>query len=97
MKRVGRTNRVDDYSRWKPEGFKDYLTLGELCAIVKRDPSRIIQLEKVGKIAAPIRVKVGRLSVRLYTADEAATIGRHFESVKTGRPKRKRTRRRNGN
>jgi len=70
----------------KPEGFKDYLTMGELLAIVKRDRRRITKLESEGKIPSPIRVRVGRLSVRLYSQEEAATIVRYFENAKPGRP-----------
>lgn len=70
----------DDPGRWKPEGFERYLTRGELCALVGRHRSRILQLERAGKIPAPIRVSIGKLSVRLYSAKDVAKIKAHFAS-----------------
>lgn len=74
----------DNYQRWKPQGFEDHLTMAELCAVVQRDRSRIKQLEKEGVIPSPIRVKVGRLHVRLYAADEVRTIAEWFRNAKSG-------------
>jgi hypothetical protein len=76
----------DDSERWKPKGLRDHLTINEVAKKVGRDTSRIRQLEKGGKIPAPIRVRVGRLRVRLYSEQEAAKIAEHFKNAKTGRP-----------
>lgn len=60
--------------------------------LAKRDKSRLLQLEKAGVLAAPIRVKVGRHQVRLYSPEEAAKIVAHFEQARPGRkPKRSKT------
>jgi hypothetical protein len=79
----------DDPQRWKPDQFAHYLTMGELLAIVKRDRRRITQLESEGRLPAPIRVRVGRHSVRLYSPDEVAVVVRFFQNAKPGRPKKK--------
>lgn len=77
----------DNYDRWKPDKFKDHLTMTELCKRVRRSRDRIKQLEKTGAIPKPIRVKVGRLKVRLYSPEEVAKIEEHFKHAKPGRPK----------
>jgi hypothetical protein len=74
----------DKYERWKPEGFEDYLTMAELCRIVNRDRSRIVQLEREGVIPSPVRVKVGRLKVRLYSMDEVRAIEEWFRDSRPG-------------
>lgn len=84
MKLIGRT---DGSSRYKPVGFADHLTLAEVANAVGRDKSRIVQLEKAGRIAAPVRVKVGKHKVRLYSKAELSAIVVHFQHAKTGRPK----------
>jgi hypothetical protein len=78
----------DNYNRWKPAGFENHLTMAELCQVVQRDRSRIKQLESEGVIPAPIRVKVGRLRVRLYAPDEVRKIAEWFKNAKPG-PRRK--------
>jgi len=74
----------DDYSRWKPEGFEDYFTTAELCRAVRRDRSRIFRYEKEGLIPSPVRVKVGRLKVRLYSPQEVRQIADFFKNLKPG-------------
>ena len=89
----------DNPERWKPEGFEHYLTMAELCDVVKRDRSRIYKAEREaakGNIMfpVPIRVKVGRLRVRLYSPEEVDKIKQWFKNVKPGpRSAVKRTRR----
>ena len=75
----------DDFNRWKPKNMRDYLTMTELCREVDRTRSRIKQLEAEGVLAAPVRVKVGELSVRLYSPREVAKIKTHFKNAKPGR------------
>lgn len=77
----------DDPSKWKPKGFENYLTINELCQVVNRTRSRIQQLERQGRILAPIRVKIGRLSVRLYSPEDVEQLKHHFATVKSGRPR----------
>lgn len=76
----------DNYDRFKPEGFEDHLTMAELCARVSRSRDRIEQLEKEGRIPVPIRAKVGRLKVRLYSPEQADMIEEHFRNAKPGNP-----------
>lgn len=76
---------TDDFDRWKPKNMRNHLTLTELCREVDRTRSRIKQLEKSGVLAAPARVKVGELKVRLYSPKEVAKIKAHFKSAKPGR------------
>lgn len=82
----------DDYSRWKPEGFKSYRTIQEVATIVQRSTDRIKQLEKAGRLPKPIRVKVGRLAVRLYSPDQVRKIKTHFKNAKPGNPNQRRKR-----
>jgi hypothetical protein len=77
----------DDLRRWKPRQYRHYLTLGEVAEIVDRDRSRIRRAEAAGNIPAPIRVKVGRTSVRLYAPEEIPAIVSYFKNAKAGRPK----------
>jgi hypothetical protein len=93
MTNVGQRDKSE---RWKPEGFEHYLTMSELCRIVKRDNSRIRSLEKdaaAGKIKfpSPIRVKVGKLSVRLYSPEEVEQVKEWFRHARPG-PRRQPTR-----
>ena len=76
----------DDYSRWKPAGFKKHKTIQEVATLVQRSTDRIKQLEKLGRLPKPIRVKVGRLKVRLYSPEEVKVIKVHFKNAKPGNP-----------
>lgn len=77
----------DKYERWKPKGFEDYLTVAEVCALVNRDRSRLVQLERQGRLPKPVRVRVGRLYVRLYSPVEVRRIEEHFRNARPGNPK----------
>jgi len=70
----------EDYSKWKPANMQHYKTVQEVATLVKRDRSRLMQLERAGVIAKPVMVKVGRLRVRLYSPQEVAKIIKHFEN-----------------
>lgn len=76
-----------DNSILKPKGFEKYLTIGELCREVDRTRDRILQLERAGRLPKPIRSKVGRLRIRLYSPEDVRAIKRHFKNAKPGRPK----------
>lgn len=80
----------DDYSRWKPDGFKKHKTIQEVATLVHRSTDRIKQLEKLGRLPRPIRVKVGRLQVRLYSPSEVKAIKTHFKNAKPGNPNQRR-------
>jgi hypothetical protein len=70
----------------KPEGFADYLTITELSVSVDRDISWLRKLEADGKIPAAHRVKVGKLSVRLWSPAQRDEIEIIVNSIKRGRP-----------
>lgn len=78
---------ADPFGRVKPKGFEDYLTVMEVARIINRDRSALARLEKKGKLPKPIRVKVGRLQVRLYSPEEVEQIVEYFKNIKPGRPK----------
>lgn len=78
----------ENFGRWKPDKYKDFLTTGEVSVLVNRNRSRIQQLERAGRIPKPIRVKVGRHQVRLYSAKEVKFIQEYFKNAKNGRPRR---------
>ena len=71
---------------FKIAGKEHYLTLGELAKLVQRDRSRIKQLERQGRIPAPIRVRHGRHHVRLYSPEQVAVVVEHFKVNATLRP-----------
>lgn len=70
----------------KPDGFKDYLTITEMSAAVDRDISWIRKLERDGKIPEASRVKVGKLSVRLWSPAQRDEIEIIVNSLRRGRP-----------
>lgn len=70
----------DNYDRWKPDELANHKTIQEVADIVKRSTDRIKQLEKKGVLPKPIRVKVGRLQVRLYSPSEVEKIEQHFKN-----------------
>lgn len=76
---------TDNFNRWKPKNMRNHLTMTELCRVVDRTPARIKQLEKTGRIPAPVRIMVGELPVRLYSPKEVAKIKKHFANAKPGR------------
>lgn len=70
----------------KPAGFEDYLTITEMSRSVDRDISWLRNLERRGKIPAAHRVKVGKLSVRLWSPTQRDEIETIVNSIKRGRP-----------
>jgi hypothetical protein len=70
----------------KPDGFLDYLTITEMSVAVDRDVSWLRNLERRGKIPAAHRVKVGKLSVRLWSPTQRDEIKVIVNSLKRGRP-----------
>jgi hypothetical protein len=74
------------FDSFKPERFKNYLTVGELAILVRRDPRWIKRVEADGKIPNPVRFK----GVRLYSPEQVKEIQSYFVNVAAGRPKKKR-------
>ena len=74
----------DDYSRWKPANMLDHKTVQELADLVSRSVSSIYKAERQGRIPKPVRVKAGRLRVRLYSPAECDKIKAHFDTVRSG-------------
>lgn len=75
-----------DLSYFKPARFKDYLTLAELAEFIPCDPSWIKQLERDGRIPKAARVKRGKLSIRLWSPEQANEIRQIISTHKVGRP-----------
>jgi hypothetical protein len=71
----------------KPKKFQNYLTISELSRFVKRDVSRIRQLEKEDRIPKAIRVKRGQNRVRLWSPEQAEECKRIVNSLRPGRPR----------
>jgi hypothetical protein len=76
--------RNTDYM--KPTKFKDYLTITEMSKAVDRDISWLRKLERDGKIPKAARVKVGKLSVRLWSPAQRDEIEVIVNSMRRGRP-----------
>jgi len=72
---------------FKPPKFKTYLTLAELCERVGKDPSWIRVLESQGRIPKAIRVKRGKLEIRLWSPDQADEIQGIIAKHRPGRPR----------
>lgn len=76
-----------DLSYLKPRKFQNHVTLIELSRIVNRDPSRIRQLEREGRIPTPARVTRGTLEIRLYSPKQVEEIREIISTLKPGRPR----------
>lgn len=72
----------------KPEKFRDYLTVAEVARKVGRDVSRIKALEREDRLPKPVRHKVGKLEVRLYSPAAVEEIETIFRGLKPGRPRK---------
>lgn len=70
----------------KPKKFRNHMTIAEVARYVKRDPSRIRQLERQDRIPKAARVSCGSLEVRLWSPEQADEIKRIVNSLRPGRP-----------
>lgn len=70
----------EDFSRWKPADKQDWMTMTELARYVGRDVSWLRRMDRQRQLPVAARVKVGRLSVRLYSPRQAAQILRLFRA-----------------
>lgn len=86
QRRVVHSPRMRNPDYMKPEGFKDYLTITEMSKAVDRDISWLRKLERDGKIPKAHRVKVGKLSVRLWSPAQRDEINIIVNSLRRGRP-----------
>jgi len=71
----------------KPRKFQNHMTIAELARYVKRDISRIRQLEREGRIPEAIRVKRGQNMVRLWSPDQCVEILNIVSELRPGRPR----------
>ena len=76
-----------DLSYLKPPKFRNHVTLVELSRIVNRDPSRIKQLERAGRIPVPARIKRGTLEIRLWSPAQVEEIREIISQMRPGRPR----------
>lgn len=76
-----------DLSYLKPRKFQNHVTLVEASRIVNRDPSRLRQLEKDGRIPTAARVKRGTLEIRLWSPAQVEEIKEVVAGLKPGRPR----------
>jgi hypothetical protein len=79
MPRPVKIYQKNRYGPYKPKGFEDHLTRGELASRVGKDRKRLTQLEREGKIPAPIRVGHGTHKVRLYSPEDVRLVEAYFE------------------
>jgi hypothetical protein len=70
----------------KPKKFRNHMTIAELARYVKRDPSRIRQLEKQDRIPKAIRITRGELEIRLWSPEQCEEIKAIVNSLRPGRP-----------
>lgn len=55
------------FNEWKPKGYEDWLTLGELSIALKKDRDYLRKLEREDRLPIPKRIRRGALEVRLYS------------------------------
>jgi hypothetical protein len=70
----------------KPPRFRNYFTLQELCDFVGKQPKWIRTLEKDGRIPTAMRVKRGKVEVRLWSPAQADEIAMILSRHRPGRP-----------
>jgi hypothetical protein len=71
----------------KPKKYKDYLTIGEVAQKLRRDVSRLKDMERQDRIPKAVRHKVGKLEIRLYSPAAVEEIEVIFAGLRPGRPK----------
>jgi hypothetical protein len=75
-----------DLSFLKSKKFQNHMTIAELARYVKRDPSRIRQLERQDRIPKAVRVRRGQNEVRLWSPAQCDEILEIVNSLRPGRP-----------
>lgn len=76
-----------DVAYLKPAKFKHYLTLAEMSEECERDPSWLRHLESEGRIPRAMRVRRGKIQIRLWSPDQADEIIRIISTHHPGRPR----------
>jgi hypothetical protein len=76
-----------DLSYLKPPKFQDYFTLSELCEAVNKKPDWIRELENNGRIPRAVRVRRGKVDVRLWSPAQVEEIRKILKTHKVGRPR----------
>lgn len=76
-----------DMSYFKPEQYRDHLTLSEVADVVRCDISWIRKLERRGRIPKASRVRRGKLLIRLWSPEQVEEIKTIISQHKVGRPK----------
>lgn len=76
-----------DMNYMKPEGFEEYLTITEVGRLLGRDTRYLRRLEEANRIPRAHRVKVGELSVRLWSPRHVEEIQEVLSKMRRGRPR----------
>lgn len=85
-------NKIRNLNHFKPKKFNHYLTLAELCMWLekhgqRRHYTRILKLEREGKIPEASRAQCGQIAIRLWSPEQAREILRLLRTeIKPGRP-----------
>lgn len=74
-------------AQWKPKGYEEWLTLGELSLKVDRHKDYLRRLERQDRIPLPKRVTRGELEIRLYSPKMVEEILNILSRMKPGRPR----------
>ncbi len=80
------SSKMRNVQFFKPERYKDYVTITELSRLVNRDISWLRRLERLNRIPQAHRVKAGELSVRLWSPAQVDEIKEVLSKIKRGRP-----------
>ena len=75
-----------DVNYLKPAKYQDYLTIGEVCEEVDKRPKWIKQLERDGRIPKALRVKRGKVELRLWSPAQVREIKQILSTHRVGRP-----------
>lgn len=75
-----------DVTYFKPDKYKNHLTLSEMARVVQCDTSWLRKLERAGRIPQAQRVQRGKLSIRLWSPAQRDEIIRIIGLHRIGRP-----------
>lgn len=77
-----------DVSYFKPSGFPDHVTITELSKIAELDVAWLRRLERAGRIPKAVRVRRGKLMVRLWSPEQVEEILFIVARHRPGRPRK---------
>lgn len=72
--------------QWKPKGYEDWLTLGELSVKLNKDKDYLRRLERDDRLPIAKRVRRGELEIRLYSPAQVAECQQIMSRMRPGRP-----------